>query len=61
MMAEHPPSAAQPPAPRGARGAAGGAASGPPAGTVYWRYLIFWLLFFGLLYFISLYSIVAEA
>ncbi len=34
----------------------------PPSGTlVYWRYLIFWLLLFGLIYFISLYGIVAEA
>jgi hypothetical protein len=31
------------------------------AGAVYWRYLIFWLLLFGLTYFISLYGIVAEA
>ncbi len=30
-------------------------------GAVFWRYLIFWLLFFGLIYFISLYGIVAEA
>jgi hypothetical protein len=29
--------------------------------AVYWRYLIFWLLLFGLLYFVSLYGIVAEA
>ncbi len=34
----------------------------PPSGTVvYWRYLIFWLLLFGLIYLISLYGIVAEA
>jgi hypothetical protein len=29
--------------------------------VIYWRYLIFWLLFFGLIYFVSLYGIVAEA
>ncbi len=57
MMAENPPSATPAPASRGAEGAA----PGPAATVVYWRYLIFWLLFFGLLYFISLYGIVAEA
>jgi hypothetical protein len=36
-------------------------AQGPSAVVVYWRYLVFWLLLFGLLYFISLYGIVAEA
>lgn len=37
------------------------AQSGPVATTVYWKYLIFWLLFFGLMYLISLYGVVAEA
>lgn len=37
------------------------AETGPSAAVVYWRYLVFWLLLFGLLYFISLYGIVAEA
>ncbi len=40
---------------------AGGEAAQPSGTVVYWRYLIFWLLFFGLIYFISLYGIVAEA
>lgn len=31
------------------------------ASAIYWRYLIFWLLFFGLVYFVTLYGIVAEA
>ncbi|HLW59710.1 MAG TPA: hypothetical protein VKV57_07260 [bacterium] len=29
--------------------------------AVQWKYLIFWLLLFGTLFFISLYGIVAEA
>jgi hypothetical protein len=29
--------------------------------VIYWRYLIFWLLFFALVYFVTLYGIVAEA
>jgi hypothetical protein len=61
MMATNPPAAAHTPAPRTERGGATEAASGPTTAVVYWRYLIFWLLFFGLLYFISLYGIVAEA
>jgi hypothetical protein len=36
-------------------------ASGPSTAVVYWKYVIFWLLLFGLLYFVSLYGIVAEA
>ncbi len=44
-----------------ARSAGDRIAQGSSAGTVYWRYLIFWLLFFGLLYFVSLFGIVAEA
>jgi hypothetical protein len=39
----------------------GQAPAGPTAAVVYWRYLIFWLLFFGLIYLISLYGVVAEA
>lgn len=34
---------------------------GPSATTVYWRYLIFWLFFFGLIFLISLFGVVAEA
>jgi hypothetical protein len=37
------------------------APSGPMASVVYWKYLIFWLLFFGLMFLISLYGVVAEA
>ena len=53
-MQEHP---AAPPARTAQHEAA------PPAsqGIIYWRYLIFWLLFFGLVYFVTLYGIVAEA
>lgn len=59
-MAEHRPAAAS--------GAAGGARTGqrdtgapPSQSSIYWRYLIFWLLFFVLVYFVTLYGIVAEA
>lgn len=49
-MAEHRPApAGGTPAPR------------PSQSVIYWRYLIFWLLFFGLVYFVTLYGIVAEA
>ena len=52
-MAEQRPTAA----PRAQREAA------PPTShsVIYWRYLIFWLLFFGLVYIVTLYGIVAEA
>lgn len=60
-MADHPSPAAQTPAARASQGSGAGAAAGPSAGVVYWRYLIFWFLFFALIYFISLYGIVAEA
>jgi len=33
----------------------------PSQSVIYWRYLIFWLLFFTLVYFVTLYGIVAEA
>jgi len=33
----------------------------PSASAVRWKYLIFWLLFFGLIFLASLYGIVAEA
>jgi len=57
-MAEHQPAA---PA-AGARGAQRDAAAPRPSQSIiYWRYLIFWLLLFGLIYFVSLYGIVAEA
>ncbi len=56
-MAEHAPGATQGPAVR----LPAAADEGPSAWVVYWRYLIFWLLFFGLIYLVSLYGIVAEA
>ena len=34
---------------------------GPSTRAVRWKYLIFWILFFGLIYLVSLYGIVAEA
>ncbi|HEV2357964.1 MAG TPA: hypothetical protein VGZ23_10205 [bacterium] len=52
-MAEHRPAA-------DAAGAAR-ASQSPSQSVIYWRYLIFWLLLFGLIYFVSLYGIVAEA
>lgn len=52
-MAEHRPAA-------DATGAARPSQS-PSHGVIYWRYLIFWLLLFSLMYFVSLYGIVAEA
>jgi hypothetical protein len=33
----------------------------PSRTKVSWRYVVFWIVFFGLLFFISLYGIVAEA
>ncbi|HEX4836065.1 MAG TPA: hypothetical protein VFW01_07005 [bacterium] len=38
-----------------------GPAQGPSTAAVYWKYIIFWVLLFGLLYAVSLYGIVAEA
>ncbi len=38
-----------------------GPAKVPSTAIVYWKYIIFWLLLFGLLYVVSLYGIVAEA
>jgi len=32
----------------------------PAASVVYWRYLIFWVLLFAFLFFVSLYGIVAD-
>jgi hypothetical protein len=49
-------------APAGAaRRPLGDAAERPSQSVIYWRYLIFWLLLFSLVYFVSLYGIVAEA
>ena len=56
-MAEHRPAA---PAAASARGQHEGAER-PSQSIIYWRYLIFWLLFFTLVYFVTLYGIVAEA
>jgi hypothetical protein len=36
------------------------APQGPTATVVYWRYLLFWLLLFGFLFFVSLYGMVAD-
>jgi hypothetical protein len=36
-------------------------ASRPSRTAVEWRYVIFWILFLGLVFFVSLYGIVAEA
>ncbi len=44
-----------------AQRAPGAPAPGPAAATVFWRYAIFWLLFFGLLFFVALFGVVAEA
>jgi hypothetical protein len=35
--------------------------SRPSRTAIKWRYVIFWVLFLGLVFFVSLYSIVAEA
>lgn len=35
--------------------------AGPSATIVFWRYMIFWLLFLGLVFFIALFGLVAEA
>jgi hypothetical protein len=32
----------------------------PSATVVYWRYLVFWVLLFAFLFFVSLYGIVAD-
>jgi len=37
------------------------APTAPSRATVSWRYVIFWIAFFGLIFFISLYGIIAEA
>ncbi len=44
-----------------AQRAPGTTAYGPSSGTVFWRYIIFWVLFLGLLFFIGLFGVVAEA
>jgi hypothetical protein len=56
-MAEHRPAA---PAAAPARGQHESPPR-PSQSVIYWRYLIFWLLFFILVYFVTLYGIVAEA
>lgn len=35
--------------------------AGPSTTAVYWKYLIFWVLFFSLIFLISLFGVVAEA
>jgi hypothetical protein len=37
------------------------AAPTPSRAKVSWRYVVFWIVFFGLIFFISLYGIIAEA
>lgn len=44
-----------------AQRAPGTAAREPGPAAVFWRYAIFWLVFFGLLFFIALFGVVAEA
>jgi len=62
MMAQQPPVAqGHTPAAQGRTSTAQGQGASPSSSVIYWRYLIFWILLFGLLYFISLYGIVAEA
>ncbi|HLW47634.1 MAG TPA: hypothetical protein VKW09_07695 [bacterium] len=57
-MAEHRAAA---PAAGAARAAQRDGADRPSQSVIYWRYLIFWFLFFSLVYFVTLYGIVAEA
>jgi hypothetical protein len=62
MMAQQPPAAqGHAPAAQGQTPTAQRQAAAPSSWAIYWRYLIFWILLFGLLFFISLYGIVAEA
>jgi hypothetical protein len=35
--------------------------SPPSATVVFWRYTIYWLLFLGLVFFVALFGVVAEA
>ena len=44
-----------------AQRAPGTVAREPDPAVVFWRYAIFWLLFFGLLFFVALFGVVAEA
>jgi hypothetical protein len=44
-----------------AQRAPGTPAPGPNATVVFWRYAIFWLLFLGLVFFVALFGVVAEA
>ena len=61
-MAEHrPAAAAEGPRPGAPGGAAARTQERPSQSVIYWRYLIFWILFFTLVYFVTLYGIVAEA
>jgi hypothetical protein len=56
-MAEHRPAAAAAGPARGQHGEA----ERPSQSVIYWRYLLFWLLLLTLVYFVTLYGIVAEA
>jgi len=44
-----------------AQRAPGPPTAGPSATAVFWRYMIFWLLFLGLVFFVALFGLVAEA
>jgi hypothetical protein len=44
-----------------AQRAPGPPASEPSALVVFWRYTIFWILFLGLVFFVALFGLVAEA
>lgn len=35
--------------------------SGPSSTVIFWRYTIFWILFLGLIFFVALFGVVAEA
>lgn len=63
MAEQRPPASGGPAVERGggARAARGDPGPRRSQSVIYWRYLIFWLLFFGLVYFVTLYGIVAEA
>lgn len=60
-MAEQRPPAAGGPAADSVRAPQRDDAPRPSQSVIYWRYLIFWLLFFSFVYFVALYGIVAEA
>lgn len=44
-----------------AQRAPGPPTQGPSATIVFWRYTMFWILFLGLIFFVALFGVVAEA